>query len=152
MIAPAGRTVYVGGQNGVDSSGTLLEGLGAQTERALRNVLALLDAAGTDAEHVAKLTIYLGVGIDPTDAYSATRTVWGDRRTAVSALAVDPAKPGALGLARFNSNLAPPWETLTEQLAGALPVQVPRDLPQVTFGVDGITGIDAEGGACAPGR
>jgi len=96
MIAPAGRTLYVGGQNGVDSSGTLLEGLGAQTEQALRNVLAVLDAAGTDAEHVAKLTIYLSAGIDPTDAYSATRSVWGDRRTAVTVLAVDPAKRGAL--------------------------------------------------------
>ena len=32
MIAPAGATLYVGGQNGTDSSGELLTGLGAQTE------------------------------------------------------------------------------------------------------------------------
>ncbi len=96
MVAPAGATLYVGGQNGTDGAGTLLEGLGAQTEQALRNVLAVLDAAGTDAEHVAKLTIYLAVGVDPTEAYSATRSVWGDRRTAVTVLAVSPARPGAL--------------------------------------------------------
>jgi len=35
MILPAGPTLYVGGQNGIDSSGSLLKGLGAQTEQAL---------------------------------------------------------------------------------------------------------------------
>lgn len=96
MILPAGPTLYVGGQNGVDASGALLDGLEAQTEQALRNVLAVLAAAGTDADHVAKLTIYLAPGIDPTAAYAATRTVWGNHRTAVTVLAVAPANPGAL--------------------------------------------------------
>jgi 2-iminobutanoate/2-iminopropanoate deaminase len=96
MIAPAGPTLYVGGQNGTDSSGALLDGLGPQTEQALRNLLAVLAEAGTDADHVAKLTIYLAPGIDPGAAYAATRSVWGERRTAVSVLAVQPARPGAL--------------------------------------------------------
>jgi enamine deaminase RidA (YjgF/YER057c/UK114 family) len=96
MIAPAGPTLYVGGQNGTDADGTLLDGLGPQTEQALRNVLAVLAAAGTDADHVAKLTIYLAAGIDPADAYAATGAVWGQRRTAVTVLAVTPARPGAL--------------------------------------------------------
>jgi 2-iminobutanoate/2-iminopropanoate deaminase len=96
MIAPAGPTLYVGGQNGTDGSGALLDGLEAQTEQALRNVLAVLAEAGTDREHVAKLTIYLATGIDPGAAYAATRSVWGDRRTAVTVLAVTPARPGAL--------------------------------------------------------
>jgi 2-iminobutanoate/2-iminopropanoate deaminase len=96
MVLPAGPTLYVGGQNGIDGDGVLLDGLGAQTEQALRNLLAVLAEAGTDADHVAKLTIYLAAGIDPTEAYAATRTVWGDHRTAVSVLAVTPARPGAL--------------------------------------------------------
>lgn len=96
MIAPAGPTLYVGGQNGTDGEGALLDGLQAQTEQALRNVLAVLAEAGTDAEHVVKLTIYLAAGIDPTDAYSATRGVWGDTRTAVTVLTVTPSRPGAL--------------------------------------------------------
>ena len=96
MIAPPGPTLYVGGQNGVDSSGQLFEGLGAQTEQALRNLLAVLAEAGAGPEDVAKLTIYLAAGIDPTEAYGATRTVWGDHRTAVTVLAVTPARPGAL--------------------------------------------------------
>jgi enamine deaminase RidA (YjgF/YER057c/UK114 family) len=96
MIVPAGPTLYVGGQNGTDSTGALLDGLEAQTEQAMRNLLAVLAEAGTDPEHVAKLTIYLAAGVDPAAAYAATRSVWGDRRTAVTVLAVTPARPGAL--------------------------------------------------------
>jgi 2-iminobutanoate/2-iminopropanoate deaminase len=96
MIVPAGPTLYVGGQNGTDSTGALLDGLEAQTEQAMRNVLAVLAEAGTDPEHVAKLTIYLAAGIDPGAAYAATRSVWGDHRTAVTVLAATPARPGAL--------------------------------------------------------
>lgn len=96
MLAPAGPTLYVGGQNGTDGQGVLLEGLQAQTEQALRNVLAVLAEAGTDADHVARLTIYLDPTVDPTEAYAATGTVWGRRRTAVTVLGVAPARPGAL--------------------------------------------------------
>ena len=62
----------------------------------MRTCFAVLGEAGTDAEHVAKLTIYLAAGVDPRSAYAATRSVWGDRRTAVTVLAVTPARPGAL--------------------------------------------------------
>jgi 2-iminobutanoate/2-iminopropanoate deaminase len=96
MIAPAGPTLYVGGQNGTDAAGNLLEGLRAQTEQALRNVLAVLGAAGSGPEHVVKLTIYLAPDMDPADGYAATGEVWGNRRTAVTVLAVAPARPGAL--------------------------------------------------------
>ena len=96
MIAPAGRTLYIGGQNGVDESGTMLDGLEAQTGQALRNVLAVLAAAGTDADHVAKMTIYLDPAVDPNAAFAASAAVWGTHRTAVTVLAVAPANPGAL--------------------------------------------------------
>ena len=96
MIVPAGPTLYVGGRTAWMRHGELLEGLAAQTEQALRNVLAVLAAAGTDADHVAKLTIYLDPDVDPTEAYGATGAVWGQRRTTVTVLAVAPAKPGAL--------------------------------------------------------
>ena len=96
MIAPAGPTLYVGGQNGTDETGAVLDGLGPQTEQALRNVLAVLEEAGTDADHVAKLTIYLDPAVDPGAAYAATGEVWGRRRTAVTVLAVAPAREGAL--------------------------------------------------------
>ena len=94
MIAPAGPTLYIGGQNGTDGEGTLLDGLEAQTEQALRNVLAVLAEAGSGPENVAKLTIYLAPDIDPGAAYAATRSVWGDHRTAVTVIAVRR-RPGA---------------------------------------------------------
>jgi enamine deaminase RidA (YjgF/YER057c/UK114 family) len=96
MIAPAGPTLYVGGQNGTDDTGALQDGLGAQTEQALRNVLAVLAEAGTGPDFVVKLTIYLATGMDPREAYAATASVWGKRRTAVTVLTVSPARPGAL--------------------------------------------------------
>ena len=97
MIAPAGPVLFVGGQNGTDASGELLEGgLGPQTEQALRNVLAVLAEAGTGPEHVVKLNIHLAPGIDPSDGYAATGAVWGAHRTAVTVLTVAPARPGAL--------------------------------------------------------
>jgi 2-iminobutanoate/2-iminopropanoate deaminase len=96
MILPAGRTLYVGGQNGIDSAGALLEGLEAQTEQAMRNVLAVLAEAGTGPEYVAKLTIYLAAGEDAMAGYAASRSVWGDHRTAVTVIAVTPARPGVL--------------------------------------------------------
>jgi 2-iminobutanoate/2-iminopropanoate deaminase len=96
MIVPAGPILFVGGQNGTDGAGALLDGLEAQTEQALRNVIAVLSEAGVGPQHVAKLTIYLAAGIDPGAAYAATRSVWGDHRTAVTVLAVTPARPGAL--------------------------------------------------------
>jgi enamine deaminase RidA (YjgF/YER057c/UK114 family) len=96
MIAPAGRLLFVGGQNGTDRSGELLKGLGAQTEQALRNLLTVLAEAGTGPENVVKLNIYLDPSVDPRDGYAATATVWGNRRTAVTVLAVAPARSGAL--------------------------------------------------------
>ena len=96
MVVEAGRTLYVGGQNGTGADGALLEGLEAQTAQAMRNLLAVLAAAGTGPDLVAKLTIYLDPAVDPAEAFAATRAVWGNHRTAVSVLAVAPARPGAL--------------------------------------------------------
>lgn len=56
----AGEFVFTAGQTGIDSgSGELAEGIRAQTERALRNLSAILDAAGTGLERVTKATIFL---------------------------------------------------------------------------------------------
>ena len=96
MIAGPGSMLYIGGQNGTDDAGVLSEGLGAQTEQALVNVLSVLAEAGTGPEYVVKLTIYLAPGVDPGAAYAATASVWGKRRTAVTVLAIAPAREGAL--------------------------------------------------------
>ncbi|WP_214323861.1 RidA family protein [Nonomuraea sediminis] len=97
VIAPAARTVYVGGQLGTDSTGNLLDGIEAQSAQAMRNVLAVLAAAGTGPEHVVKLNIYLVGGSDAQVGYEATRSVWGDHRTAITVVSTaGHARPGAL--------------------------------------------------------
>jgi enamine deaminase RidA (YjgF/YER057c/UK114 family) len=54
-----GRVVLVGGQIGWDSTGRFRDGLVAQTRQALENILAVVRAAGGDAEHIGRLTWYV---------------------------------------------------------------------------------------------
>ncbi|MFB7723575.1 MULTISPECIES: RidA family protein [unclassified Nocardia] len=97
VIAPAGRTLYVGGQLGTDGDGVMLEGIEAQTRQAMRNVLAVLAAAGTDPEHVVKLNIYIVNGVDAQAGFAASRAVWGDHRTAITVITTAAhGRPGAL--------------------------------------------------------
>ncbi len=58
-IAAAGRMVFVGGQVGWDETGRFPDGFLPQTERALLNVRAVVEAAGGAARHVARLTWYV---------------------------------------------------------------------------------------------
>jgi 2-iminobutanoate/2-iminopropanoate deaminase len=55
-----GELVITAGQIGADpTTGELADGVAAQAERALRNLTAILDAAGTTPERVIKTTIFL---------------------------------------------------------------------------------------------
>ncbi len=52
--------VFTAGQVGADpASGELAVGAAAQADRAIRNLTAILDAAGTSLERVVKTTIFL---------------------------------------------------------------------------------------------
>lgn len=96
-ITPAGRTLYVGGQNGVDTDGTLLEGAAAQVTQAMRNVLAVLEAAGASQKDVAKLTIYLHPTVSGENGFAAALPIWGQTPTAVTVIQVASfARPGVL--------------------------------------------------------
>ena len=55
-------TVYVAGQGGVLPGPEPVfagESIEAQTEQALKNIAAILDAAGTDMQHVVSVTVLL---------------------------------------------------------------------------------------------
>jgi 2-iminobutanoate/2-iminopropanoate deaminase len=55
-----GDLVFCSGQVGLDpATGELADGVEAQTERALRNLAAVLDAAGVAFADVVKTTIFL---------------------------------------------------------------------------------------------
>ena len=68
-IAPAGSLVHLAGQVGSDIEGTYAEGLEAQTERAMLNLLEALKGAGGAPENLVKLTYFI-VGGTP-DAITA---------------------------------------------------------------------------------
>ena len=89
-IVPAGaRILYVGGQNGVGSDGKVVGNtLEAQTEQALRNVLAVLTEAGATQADVAKLTIHLVQGGDVSAGFAASLAVWGAHPTAITVVQV----------------------------------------------------------------
>ncbi len=56
----AGGLVFTAGQVGSEpSTGVLAEGVAAQADRALRNLSAVLDAAGTGLDQVVKTTVFL---------------------------------------------------------------------------------------------
>lgn len=98
VVIEGGKTVYIGGQNGILPDGTLAgNDFATQTKQACRNVIEILAAVGADQGNVAKLTIYVAKGQDIRDGYAAAQEVWGNSPTAISALVVDSLTvPGAL--------------------------------------------------------
>jgi 2-iminobutanoate/2-iminopropanoate deaminase len=57
----AGNLLFLSGQVGFDpATGVLIEGdISAQTDQVMRNIGALLKAAGTDFAHVVRTTVFL---------------------------------------------------------------------------------------------
>ncbi len=51
--------VFVSGQLPIESSGTIPEGITAQTRQCLENMKALLAAAGTGLTNVIKVTVFI---------------------------------------------------------------------------------------------
>lgn len=98
VLAEGRRIVQVGGQNGRNAAGELVEGgLGPQSEQAMRNVLAVLKEAGAGPEHVIRLGIYLVGDADPREGFAATADLWGSHKTTVTVLrVVGLGSPGTL--------------------------------------------------------
>lgn len=95
-VTEAGRTLYVGGQNGTDAEGRISGDTAEQTAQALRNVLEVLKAAGAGVDDVAKMTIYLHIEADLHAGFRASQEVWGVP-TAITVLRVAGlARPEAL--------------------------------------------------------
>lgn len=92
-----GNLVFLSGQLGlVPATGELAEGVVAQAEQALKNVEALLTAAGASFDNVVKTTVFLA---DIAD-FNAVNEVYGSRFTepypARSAVQVGALPKGAL--------------------------------------------------------
>ncbi len=75
------KTIYVGGQDAVDASGTIIGkgDLKAQTEQILKNIEAALAAGGARLEHVIKWNLYVVQGQSLQAGFEAFQRVWGTR-------------------------------------------------------------------------
>jgi 2-iminobutanoate/2-iminopropanoate deaminase len=98
VMAEGGKTVYIGGQNGIFSDGTMAgDTLASQTEQAYKNIIEILKAVGASQENVVKQTIYVVKGQDIQEGFAAMQNVWGTFPTAISFVFVESlGVPGAL--------------------------------------------------------
>jgi enamine deaminase RidA (YjgF/YER057c/UK114 family) len=81
IVSGSVRTVYVGGQDAVDGSGTIIGkgDLKAQTEQVLKNIQAALSAGGAQLEHVIKWNLYVVQGQPLQAGFEVFQRVWGRR-------------------------------------------------------------------------
>jgi enamine deaminase RidA (YjgF/YER057c/UK114 family) len=111
VIDPPVRMVFIGGQDSVDSSGTIVGkgDLRAQTEQVIHNVQAALSAAGGVPHHVVKWNLYVVNGQDLRVGFEVFQRVWGTR----------PNPPAISGM--FVSALAHPDFLLEMDAIAAIP-------------------------------
>lgn len=65
VTAAGTRIVFLAGQTALDGEGRIVgDGIVAQFERALTNLLTALEASGGTSEHLARMTLYV---VDPPD-------------------------------------------------------------------------------------
>jgi enamine deaminase RidA (YjgF/YER057c/UK114 family) len=78
-VSQPSRTIYIGGQNAVDSTGSIVGkgDLKAQTEQILANIQTALEAAGADIHDVIKFTIFAVQGQDIRPGYELFQKAWG---------------------------------------------------------------------------
>ena len=80
VTGPA-KTIYIGGQDSVDASGTIV-GKGdikQQTGQVLNNLRIALNAAGAELEHIIKWNIYVVQGQPIQPAFEVFQHIWGQR-------------------------------------------------------------------------
>lgn len=75
VVPAAGKTVYLGGQGGMDPSGQLVgEGLVEQFNAAAGNIVTALKASGGAAEHLVSMQIF----VTDADEYRRSLTQIGE--------------------------------------------------------------------------
>lgn len=79
LLYPAGaRMLFVAGQIGWNKEGVFPQGLEAQFDLALENILAVVREAGGDATSIGRLTVYV---VDKRDYMLKTREIGRAYRT-----------------------------------------------------------------------
>jgi 2-iminobutanoate/2-iminopropanoate deaminase len=93
-----GGLVYVAGQLPLDPATSEVSGNGAgeQTERALRNVQAVLESAGSGLDHLLSVTIYVTDRALWAECNAAFARVLGEHRPARAVVPVPELRHGCL--------------------------------------------------------
>ena len=77
------RLVFVSGQGGVDpSTGSIAADVEAQTEQCLKNVRAILEAAGSSLQHVLRCGVFLVDMAEFSRMNAVYARMFGDHRPA----------------------------------------------------------------------
>lgn len=72
IVPPGAATIYVGGQNGVDESGSVVSAdVAEQAKRAIENASIALEAAGASLADVVQWTVLIDADADLAAAYGA---------------------------------------------------------------------------------
>lgn len=101
VVPPGATTIYIGGQNAVDATGTIVGGddVGAQTAQVMKNLQTALAAAGATMSDVVCMTLFAVDGIDLTAGYDVAAQALdptGDPPLIAAAMVSSMAVPGAL--------------------------------------------------------
>lgn len=85
----ANGTVYCSGSIGIDTTGKLIEGtIGDRTHQAIKNLTAVLEAAGTNINNVVKVNVFIDDMANFAAMNEVYTTYWGENkpcRTCVAA-------------------------------------------------------------------
>jgi 2-iminobutanoate/2-iminopropanoate deaminase len=93
----AAGLIFTAGQTPLDpATGEMVAGgIPEQTARALENIRAILEAAGSGMQHVVKTTVFLTDMADFTEMNTVYAQAFGDHRPARSTVAVKALPRGA---------------------------------------------------------
>ncbi|HEY1031823.1 MAG TPA: RidA family protein [Flavipsychrobacter sp.] len=86
-----GKTIYIGGQNGIDANGKMAgTDIATQTTQAMKNIETLLQACGAGWDHVVRFTIIMKQGEDLMAGFKASQAFTGKaaQQAAVTAMVV----------------------------------------------------------------
>jgi enamine deaminase RidA (YjgF/YER057c/UK114 family) len=75
------RTIYVGGQNSVDSSGKIVGkgDIGQQAKQIFKNLEIALSSAGARIDHVIKWNVFIVQGQSLQPGFEEFQRVWANR-------------------------------------------------------------------------
>lgn len=80
--------LFISGQVGMREDGSVVEGVAAQAEQAMKNLTAVLKAADMDVNNVVKFTVFLTDAAHTPEVVQATTPYWRIPSPAVTLLIV----------------------------------------------------------------